>query len=148
MNKKNKPAELELDYYGLYLLNYLKESHPDKAGDHAFIEERAARAATVYEQRFREGHPAAGAQELAMRSLLEGLHFSKYDALRHVLESEFEGGIPDEEISPLAQKLLPLLESVFSTYELTDDFAQSPEYDLLHTELTGAVALYLEAYGI
>lgn len=148
MNKKNKPVELELDYYGLYLLNYLKGSHPDKAGDHAFIEERTARAAAVYEQRFREGYPAAGAQELAMRSLLEGLHFSKYDTLRHVLESEFEGEIPDEEISPLAQKLLPLLESVFSIYELTDDFAQSPEYDLLHTELTGAVALYLEAYGI
>ena len=44
--------------------------------------------------------------------------------------------------------MLPLLENVFSIYELTDDFAQSPEHDLLYTELTGAVALYLEEYGI
>jgi len=38
---------------------------------------------------------------------------------------------------------------VFSIYDLTDDFfAQSPEYDLLYSELTGAVILYLEEYGI
>ena len=83
-----------------------------------------------------------------MKSLLEGLHFSKYDLLRDVLESEFEGELPGEEIPAFARKLLPLLENVFSIYELTDDFAQSPEHDLLYTELTGAVALYLEEYGI
>ncbi|MCS2520414.1 MULTISPECIES: DUF1896 family protein [Bacteroides] len=146
MSRKKKHTEL--DYYGLYLLNYLKESHPDKANDMALVEERAQRAANVYDQSFREGYPAAGAQELAMKSLLEGLHFSKYDLLRDVLESEFEGELPGEEIPAFARKLLPLLENVFSIYELTDDFAQSPEHDLLYTELTGAVALYLEEYGI
>ena len=38
MNNTNKPAELS--YYGLYLLSYLKENHPDKAHDAAFVEER------------------------------------------------------------------------------------------------------------
>lgn len=146
MSQKKKHTEL--DYYGLYLLNYLKESHPDKAGDLPFIEERAGRAAHIYEQRFREGYPAAGAQELAMQSLTEGLHFSKYGTLCDVLENEFEGEIPAEDIPAFARKLLPLLDNVFSIYELTDDFAQSPGYDLLYTELAGAVALYLEAYGI
>lgn len=42
MNKMNKPAELS--YYGLYLLSHLKENHPDKAGDAAFIEVRADHA--------------------------------------------------------------------------------------------------------
>lgn len=146
IQSKNKPVEL--DYYGLYLLNYFKESHPDKADDTALIEARAERAAEVYEERFREGYPAAGAQELAMASLLEGLHFSKYDTLRDVLESEFDGEIPDEEIPAFALKLLPLLDNVFAIYTLTDEFAQSPEYDLLFTELTGAVALYLKEYGV
>ena len=35
------------------------------------------------------------------------------------------------------------------TYDLSDDnFALSPEYDLLYTELTGAVILYIEEYGV
>ena len=39
--------------------------------------------------------------------------------------------------------------NVFSAYDLSDDnFALSPEYDLLYTELTGAVVLYIEEYGV
>lgn len=39
--------------------------------------------------------------------------------------------------------------TVFSIYNLSDDhFALSPKYDLLYTELTGAVVLYIEAYGV
>ena len=39
--------------------------------------------------------------------------------------------------------------NVFSIYDLSDDnFALSPEYDLLYTELTGAVILYIEEYGV
>lgn len=29
-----------------------------------------------------------------------------------------------------------------------DTFALSPEHDLLYTELTGTVMLYLESYGV
>ena len=29
-----------------------------------------------------------------------------------------------------------------------DDFAQSPDYDQLYTELTGAVALFIESNGV
>lgn len=146
MNRKKRPAGL--DYYSLYLLGYLREHHPDKADDGAFIEERAGRAAGEYEQLRRDGASIAQAQEAAMLFLLEGLHFSRYDLLRDVLEDEFAGEVPEGEISPLARKLLPLAESVFSIYELTDEFARSPEYNLLRTELTGAVALYLEEHGI
>lgn len=146
MNVKDKPTELS--YYGLYLLNYLKESHPDKAEDAGFVAGRAEDAAGVYEQSRREGYPPEGAHELAMAALLKDLHFSKYDTLRNVLENEFEGEIPEEDIPATVNKLLPLLENVFSIYPLTDEFAQSSGYDLLYTELTGAVAIYLEEYGI
>ena len=45
--------------------------------------------------------------------------------------------------------LLPLVDAVFSIYDLSDDnFALSPDYDLLRTELTGAVVLYIEEYGV
>ncbi len=47
------------------------------------------------------------------------------------------------------QKLLPLVKNVFSIYDLSDDnFALSSDYDLLYTELTGAVVLYIEEYGV
>lgn len=146
MNVKDKPTELS--YYGLYLLNYLKESHPDKAEDAGFVAQRAEDATGVYEQARREGYPPEGAHELAMASLLKGLHFSKHDTLRDVLPTEFEGEISEADIPAAVNKLLPLLDNVFSIYSLTDEFAQSSGYDLLYTELTGAAALYLEEYGI
>jgi len=54
-----------------------------------------------------------------------------------------------EGVYRILTKLLPLVGNVFSIYDLSDDnFALSPEYDLLYTELTGAVILYIEEYGV
>lgn len=63
-----------------------------------------------------------------------------------MLENEFDKELPD----PLPERLAPLLlknraiQSVFRRYELTEDFAGSPEYDSLYTELTGTVVLIIE----
>lgn len=149
MNKKNQPTELS--YYGLYLLNYLKENHPQKASDTDFIAERADRAADVYEQSRLEGYTPEGAQELAMAALTEGLHFSKHNTIIEVLWNEFADEVPPGEAAEFALKLLqslPELEEVFARYPLADDFAYTAEYDQLYTELTGTVAIYLEAHGI
>lgn len=147
MNKNIR--ETELSYYGLYLLNYLKEHRFVEAKNLSFVKSRADRAAEVYEQARREGHSADGAQELAMADLMRGLHYPKYTLLMEVLEREFDREVPEAKRTAFAEKLLPLIDKVFSIYDLTDDFfAQSPEYDLLYSELTGAVILYLEEYGI
>ena len=69
MNQNHK--SVELSYYGLYLLFYLREHHPDKAHDTAFVEERADRAAEAFEQARHEGYLPEGAQELAMAALLD-----------------------------------------------------------------------------
>ena len=143
MNKMNKPAELS--YYGLYLLSYLKENHPDKAGDAAFIE---ARADHVYERARLEGYLPEGAHELAMAALLEGLHFSKYNTVIEVLWNECADEVPQSEAPAAALKLLPYLEGVFARYPLSDDFAYSPEYEQLCTELTGAVLISLKENGL
>lgn len=147
MNKKIQ--ETELSYYGLYLLNYLKEHRFTEAKDLSFVQSRADRAAGVFEQARREGYSADGAQELAMADLMRGLHYPKYILLMEVLEREFDREIPETERTAFAEKLLPLIDNVFSIYDLTDDFfAQSPEYDLLYSELTGTVILYIEEYGV
>ena len=146
MNQNNK--SVELSYYGLYLLFYLREHHPAKAHDTAFVEERADRAAEVFEQARREGYLPEGAQELAMAALLEGLRFSKYDTIIEVLWNEFADDIPQSDAPAVALRLLPCVEGIFTQYPLSDDFAYSPEYELLCTELTGAITIHFEEYGI
>ena len=146
MNQNNKPAELS--YYGLYLLSYLKENHPDKAHDTAFVESRADRASEMFEQARREGYPPEGAQEIAMAALLEGLRFSKYDTIIEVLWNEFAEEVAQSDAPAVALRLLPYMEGIFTQYPLSDDFAYSPEYELLYTELTGAVSISLEENGI
>ncbi|WP_418191507.1 DUF1896 family protein, partial [Alistipes putredinis] len=136
-------------YYGLYLLDYLTTNKFEQAADEAFIRERTDRAAEAYERARLEGYPADGAQELAMKVLTEGLRYSRHAILREVVENEFAGEVPEEKCEAFTQKLLPLVGNVFSIYDLSDDnFALSPEYDLLYTELTGAVILYIEEYGV
>ncbi len=84
-----------------------------------------------------------------MAALVRGLHYSQYGILREVVESEFHAEVPKAECEAFTEKLLPLVGNVFTTYDLSDDhFALSPDYDLLYTELTGAVAIYIEEYGV
>ena len=148
-NKKKNEGQTDFSYYGLYLLDYLRNNRFEQATDTAFIRERADRAAETYEQARLDGYPAEGAQELAMNILLRGLHYSKYAILREVVESEFADDVPEDKQDGFIAGLLPLVDAVFSIYDLSDDnFALSPGYDLLRTELTGAVVLYIEKYGV
>ena len=119
-------------------MNHLRENRFPQASDADFIRERADHAAEVYEQARRDALFADAAQELAMSALLKGLRFSKYSILYDVVDSEFplEVAVEDQD-------------NVYSIYDLTDDdFAQSPDYDQLYTELTGAVALFIESNGV
>ena len=65
------------------------------------------------------------------------------------MENEFADEVPGKKREAFIRKLLPPVGNVFSAYDLSDDnFALSPEYDLLYTELTGAVVLYIGEYGV
>ena len=146
---KKKQNQTELSYYGLYLLNHLRENHFPQTTDASFIQERTDHAAEVYEQARHNELFADAAQELAMSALLRGLHLSKYNILHDVVDNEFSLEIPVEDQEAFVANLLPLIDNVYSIYDLTDDnFAQSPDYTQLYTELTGAVALFIEAHGV
>ena len=148
MNKK-KQVQTELSYYGLYLLNHLRENRFQQANDADFIRERADHAAEVYEQARRNDLFADAAQELAMSALLKGFRLSKYNILHDVVDREFPLEVAVEDQEAFVTNLLPLIDNVFSIYDLTDDdFAQSSDYEQLYTELTGAVALFIEAHGV
>lgn len=146
-NKNIAPAELS--YYGLYLLDYLRKYHPDKVIDTEFITGREEAASETFEKERAAGSTVEAAQEEAMRVLLEGLHFSPYALLLEVVENEFSEEVQEQEREAFCREIFPHLKNLFAGYPTTDDtFALSPEHDLLYTELTGTVMLYLESYGI
>jgi hypothetical protein len=126
-------------------MDFLKESHPERLKDNRFIIATADAAATAYEQAIRSGDTPIEAAEQANYILFKGLHFSKHDTLVSVLWNEFPNEVPEDNAKTFAIEILPECETVFEQYPLSDGFAYEPEYDLLYTELTGTIALYLES---
>lgn len=134
-------------YYELSLLQFLRESHPERASDTLFIKTRAALAAEAYAEAFNEGTSVPECAEVANRTLYAGLHFSKHDTIVAVLWNEFSAEIPAEKAKAAAIRLQPMLEEVFQKYELSDRFDYAPEYPSLYTEITGTLQLKLEDDG-
>ena len=138
MIAKNIP--MDLSYFRLSLLAFLKESHPHLANDEKFISARVETALDAYEQAVKNGNNPFEATHWANEILFNELHFSKHDVLKTILWNEFSNEVPEDNAKEVAIKLLPECESVFAQYAVSDDFAYSPEYELLYIELTGAIA--------
>lgn len=138
----------ELCYYTKRLQDYLSDSFPELANDKQFIKEQADTAAQAYSDAFLEGYPIEGCNEIANEALFKGLHFSKYDTLFEVLNREFDRELKEEQLRPFAKQMLPVCEPVFEQYPIDDDFAATPEYDKLYTELTGVIVLWIEENGL
>jgi hypothetical protein len=147
MNRKNKHAP-DISYFRLSLMDFLRESHPERLKDRRFIISCTDAATEAYEQSIRSGDLPAEDIEEANAVLYQGLHFSKHDTLVNILWNEFADEVPEDDAKAFAIKLLPECEAVFAQYPLSDDFAYEPEYNLLYTELTGTIALYIESHGI
>lgn len=135
---------MELSYFRLSLLSYLRESHPDKAADKQFIASRGDAAAEAYSNIIKLGGSHDEADEIASQTLYAGLHFSPYRTIVNILWNEFTDEIDPAQAEGLAIELLPRLSTVIAKYTLLDDFADSQEYRLLYTELTGAIQTFLE----
>lgn len=144
MTKNNYTPQGELSYYGLSLLSYLKDSHPDRARDAGFISERADLAAGVYSDAIKSGLSHPQAEELAGAELYRGLHFSPYNLIVNILWDEFSEKIPEDKARALALEVLPRCGNVLAKYVLDDDFAGTPQHDLLYTELVGTIQILLE----
>ena len=138
----------DLSYFRLRLQELLNNSFPEKANDKKFIEQRSSWAANAYEGAFSSGSRIEQCNEIADYILFEGLYFSRFDTVFQVICNEFDTIMADEELRPFALKMLPVCEPVFSSYELNDDFANGPEFDLLYTEITGTIAIWIEENGL
>jgi hypothetical protein len=105
-------------------------------------------ATEAYEQAFRYGDTSIEAAEQANAVLFNDLHFSLHDTIKNILWNEFADEVPEEEVRDLAIQLLPACTLVFVSYPLSEGFADEPAYELLYTELTGTIALYLENHEL
>ncbi len=144
MTATNKSTAVELSWFRLSLLSYLRDSHPDKAADRQFIASRGDAAAQVYSDIIKLGGSHDEAEEVASQTLYAGLHFSPYRTIVNILWNEFTDEIDTVLAEGVAMELLPRLSAVIGKYTLSDDFADSQEYRLLYTELTGAIQTLLE----
>jgi len=144
MNTKQR----DLSYFELRLQELLNTSFPERALDTKFINQRSKWAANAYEGAFRAGNSVSQSDQIADYVLFEGLHFSKFDTLFQVICNEFDTRMADEELRLFALKMLPVCEPVFTNYKLTDDFAYAIEFNLLYTELTGTIAIWIEGNGL
>lgn len=143
-----RKEQRDFSYYKLKLQEHIEAGFPEKADDSKFIEQRARWAANAYEGAFRSGNHVNKCDEIADYILYEGLHFSKFTTLFEVLTYEFTDLLFDFEFRDFALKILPKCTAIFEKYELKDDFAYTTDYDLLYTELTGFIAIWIENNGI
>ena len=140
----------EFSYYRLRLESYLKDYHPERLADEAFIRDRSDAAAQAYEDAFRQCYPVLEAGYIATEVLFAGLHFSPYYMLEQIIENEFANTIPSDRAEVFALRLLQSnsIRETIEKYEPGDDFDGSSEYDQLYTELTGVIVELLEADGV
>lgn len=138
----------DLSYFRLRLQELLNSSFPEKAHDQKFIDQRSSWTANAYEGAFRAGNVIEQCNEIANYILFENLHFSRFDTIFQVVCNEFDTLMADEELRPFAMKMFSVCEPVFDKYELTDDFGYGYEFDLLCTEITGAIAIWIEENGL
>jgi len=138
----------DLSYFRLRLIELLNTSFPEKARDETFINQRSTRSASAYEGAFYVGNTVEQCTHISEYILFEGLYFSRFDTIFQVVCNEFDMRMADEELRPFALKMLPVCGPVFENYKLTDDFAYTAEFDLLYTELTGTIAIWIDEHGL
>lgn len=138
----------EISWFKLSLLHFLYESHPELTDDTDLLKTRSDHASKTYSEAVKNGHNQQEAEELALKNLYRGLHFSKHDTLVTILWNEFSREVPMGLAKEFAIKLLPEVEGVFSKYKLTDEFAFSPEFNGLYTELTGELSIWVEEHEL
>ncbi|WP_431609201.1 DUF1896 domain-containing protein [Chryseobacterium sp. 'Rf worker isolate 10'] len=138
----------DLSYFRLRLLELLVSSFPEKVGDTAFVNQRSAHCASAYEQAFKEGNSHDDSIRIVEEILFEGLHFSRFDTVFKVVCREFDRLMSDEEMRPSALRMLPVCEDVFAKYPLIANFQDGPDYELLYTEVTGTIHLWIEENGL
>lgn len=138
----------DLDFYIRYLRRHLADHHFDKLNNEKFINNRADSALETYLKFFLVGHPPYLCHERAMRTLLDGLYYSRYDAVHDVIEEDCWTRLPPETWERTALHMAAHVDviPILDRHKVNGGFPPDP-YGL-RTELLGAITEILDGYEL
>ena len=140
----------EADYYRTYLLGHLRDHFFPQATDSKFIDTRVNEAYDRFTALRLEGKSVIVAQELAMRTLLEGLYVSRYDILYNIVEESLWTRLPEEYWADFTTHLLTVkkIHDILDRYGINGDFLGRETHQPMLDELLGLITDILDGYGL
>ncbi len=139
---------IDFSIFSISLQQFLAENHPLLSDDTDFIKSRGDGAAEIFELFRANGATIEAAIASANEYLFKDLHFSIQNMVKEILEEEFANLVDPEHSWRIVLQLLQVYHTIVSKYELGDEFEESDDYHKLYTEITGAILIHFNEYGI
>lgn len=140
----------EMDDYRVYLQGHLRDHHFPQRNNQKFIDQRVDAAYDRFVTLRLEGKPVHIAQEMAMRTLLDGLYVSRYDVIYNVVEENLWLRLPQQYWPDFTVHLLGLkpVKDILDRYEVNGDFLSRETHQPMLTELLGTISEILDGYEL
>ncbi|WP_300804459.1 MULTISPECIES: DUF1896 family protein [Muribaculaceae] len=149
---KQNVESREMDGYRVYLQGHLRDHHFPQRNNRKFIEQRVEDAYDRFITLRLDGRSVPYAEEMAMRTLLDGLYVSRYDIIYNVVEENSSLGmrLPEEYWPDFAVHLLGLqpVREILDRYEVNGDFMSRETYQPMLIELLGIISEILDGYEL
>lgn len=149
---KQNVESREMDSYRVYLQGHLRDHHFPQRNNRKFIEQRVEDAYDRFITLRVDGRSVPYAEEMAMRTLLDGLYVSRYDIIYNVVEENSSIGmrLPEEYWPDFAVHLLGLqpVREILDRYEVNGDFLSRETYQPMLIELLGIISEILDGYEL
>lgn len=149
---KQNVESREMDGYRVYLQGHLRDHYFPQRNNKKFIEQRVEDAYDRFVTLRLEGRSVPYAEEMAMRTLLDGLYVSRYDIIYNVVEENSSIGmrLPEEYWPDFAVHLLGLqpVREILDRYEVNGDFLSRETYQPMLIELLGIISEILDGYEL
>lgn len=139
-----------LDEYRVYLQGHLHDHYFPQRNNKKFIEQRVEDAYDKFITLRLEGKSVPYAEEIAMRTLLEGLYVSRYDIIYNVVEESLWLRLPEPYWPDFSVHLLGLkqIQDILDRYEVNGDFLSRESHQPMLTELLGTISEILDGYEL
>lgn len=150
MKKSNDGRGYDLDYYNLFLRQYLKVHHFPEAEDDLLIAARAEAAADIYVESRLAGDEVYVSSEKAIDRLLDGFEISSYEFVSGILADEFSDHIPldEQSLDFWTKTMLDELQPEFKDVDLSEEYFNTNEGVIFKLVITGRIAEYFDEYGL
>lgn len=140
----------DLDYYALYLRQYLKDHRFPEWEDDLLIEAKAEQATDTFVASRLAGDEYVISSEKALATLLDGFEMSNYEFIQEILLEEFIDDIPldDRSLEFWTYTMLEELAPEFKGMTLSKEYLATNEGAVFKLTVIGRISLYLEENGL